>query len=57
MKTEKTKIKKIKPYTPKWEKLANNLARSWCWNIHPCKHCGHPVMGGYCCSFCDSNNP
>ena len=46
----------IKPYTKYWEKLANNLARTYS-IIHPCQHCGHPVRHGYCCGNCDSNEP
>jgi len=50
------KIRKIKPFTRKWEKLADELARSIC-DIHPCRHCGYPVLKGYCCGTCKSNNP
>jgi hypothetical protein len=49
--------KKIKAYTPRWEKEANNLARVYCPTIRPCKDCGHPVINGYCCVFCNSVNP
>ena len=49
--------RKMIPYTEKWEKEANALARSWCWNIKPCRDCGHPVMDGYCCGTCGSTNP
>jgi len=50
------KIKKIEPYTIKWEKLANALARSWV-IIKPCRECGYPVISGYCCGTCNSVNP
>lgn len=50
------KIRKIKPYTRNWEKLANELARCY-QTIVPCSHCGYPVMHGYCCETCKSNNP
>lgn len=50
------KIRKIKPYTRKWEYFANELARSLVL-IHPCKECGWPVQHGYCCGRCGSNNP
>ena len=53
---KKRKLKKIEPNTLAWEKMANDLARSWV-EIHPCKDCGRPVINGYCCSFCESVNP
>jgi hypothetical protein len=54
---KKIKVRKIKAYTPRWEKEANNLARVYCPTIRPCKDCGHPVINGYCCVFCNSVNP
>lgn len=51
------KVRKVKPYTRTWEKEATELAVSWCPPIHPCKDCGHPVIEGYCCSFCKSSMP
>lgn len=57
MTNEKKRIRKIKPYTTKWEKLADQLARSYAPEIHPCRHCGYPVAKGYCCGTCQSNNP
>jgi len=53
---KKCKIRKIEPYTKKWEKLANELARIYR-PIKPCKHCGYPVLEGYCCQTCGSDNP
>jgi hypothetical protein len=53
---KKRKLKKMDCNTNAWEKLANNLARSWV-QIVPCRHCGRPVINGYCCSFCDSDTP
>jgi recombinational DNA repair protein RecR len=50
------KIRKIEPYTRKWEKLANELARTY-QTIRPCKHCGYPVIDGYCCQTCGSDTP
>lgn len=50
------KVRRINPYTPKWEKLANELARSY-QDIKACKHCGYPVLSGYCCPTCKSNEP
>jgi hypothetical protein len=54
---KKRKVRKIEAYTPRWEKEANNLARGYCPTIRPCKDCGHPVISGYCCDFCNSVNP
>lgn len=53
---EKPKWKRIKPYTKNWERRANALARSAI-TIHPCRHCGHPVISGYCCTICGSGDP
>lgn len=50
------KVRKIEPYTRKWEKLANELARTY-QQIKPCRDCGHPVLDGYCCQTCGSSNP
>lgn len=57
MNNPKEKIVKIKPFTRKWEKLANELARSYCPEIIDCKKCGHPVIKGYCCGFCMTDSP
>lgn len=57
MEDKPKKIKRIKPYTHNWEKLADELARGYCPTIVPCKHCGHPTIHGYCCGFCGSNQP
>ena len=54
--TKTRKVRKIEPYSNRWEKLANELARTYT-NIRPCDHCGHPVMDGYCCGTCGSNQP
>ena len=40
-----------------YEKLANQLARDFCPVIKPCKECDHPVINGYCCTFCGSVEP
>lgn len=50
------KIKKIEPYTRKWEKMANELARTY-QHVIACKDCGHPVLEGYCCTYCGSSSP
>lgn len=50
------KVKKIDPDSPKWERLANKLARNTVF-IKPCKDCGYPVIDGYCCNTCGSVMP
>lgn len=54
---KQAKIIKIEPFTPQWQREANNLARTHCPTIYPCKECGHPVMVGYCCGTCGSKDP
>ena len=56
MEPRKNKVRKIEPYTKKWEKLAYELARTFT-QIKPCKHCGYPVIDGYCCGTCGSESP
>ena len=48
---------KTEPYTQKWERKADKLARSFAPPIYPCKKCGNPVIQGYCCTFCKDANP
>ncbi len=52
------KFKKIKdPYNSRtYEREAVELALSWI-DMKPCRHCGHPVVKGYCCGTCGSGNP
>ena len=52
----KRKLKKINPYTPKWEKMANSIARDYV-TMHVCKDCSRPVIQGYCCTWCGSIEP
>jgi hypothetical protein len=54
---KKTFVKDIEPYSDKWEKEANQIARDFCPTIYPCKKCNHPVANGYCCRYCGSTNP
>lgn len=49
-------MRRIRPYTVRWEREANNLARDTV-QIFVCVHCGHPVIKGYCCGVCGSNDP
>ena len=57
MNNSKRKIRKVKPYTAKWEREANALARNYAPSIYPCKKCGHPVLQTYACTFCGDMNP
>jgi len=49
--------RKIKPHSVEWEKRANELARSFCPEIHRCADCNNPVVKGYCCRYCGSDHP
>jgi len=53
----KPKKAKVEPYTPDWERKANALARGFAPEAYPCRECGQPVLHGYCCIYCKSNNP
>ena len=50
-------VQKIRPYTVYWERLANLVARDFAPELHPCKDCGGPVVTGYCCTRCGSDEP
>jgi hypothetical protein len=47
---------KLEPYTPEWERLANQEARYWT-PLKSCRDCGGPVHTSYCCRRCGSVNP
>ena len=47
----------MKAYSPEWERVANNIARSFCPSIYPCGKCEYPVVDGYCCTSCGDTNP
>jgi hypothetical protein len=51
------RLKKIKPYTRCWEQLANEVARTFAPEINPCANCGYPVVDGYCCNRCGTDDP
>ena len=36
---------------------AIELALGYCPKIYPCQHCNHPVIDGFCCPTCGSENP
>lgn len=57
MSGKKRAVKEIKPYSPRWEELANQLARSFAPDIFPCKTCKRPVVSGYCCQSCGETDP
>ena len=48
--------KKIIPHTAQWERLANQMVRSY-HSVNACKVCGHPCEPGYCCDTCGSSDP
>ncbi len=55
--TEEEKIKKIEYLSEEYNREVNRLARDFCPPIRPCHTCGHPVVSGYCCTFCGETNP
>jgi hypothetical protein len=50
-------LKKMRPYTAKWERMADAEARMYAPTINPCKDCGRPVVYGFCCRHCGSTSP
>jgi hypothetical protein len=54
---EKPKIKVFKGTDEQWESIADGLARSYCPEIIPCRHCQYPVVDGYVCQYCGSTDP
>ena len=50
-------VRKIKPLSKQWVKLAQELALSRVPNIFACGKCNHPVIKGYCCEFCGDSDP
>ncbi len=47
---------KMKEYSKAYNREAVALALSMI-TIKQCKDCGHPVIDGYCCTHCQSDNP
>jgi len=56
-KEEEKQEEKIDRLSEQWRSEANMLARDFCPPIRPCNTCGHPVVKGYCCTFCGETNP
>lgn len=58
-KDESNKLKKypLKYGTAEWRLKALELAAAFAPPIYECQKCGSPCLYGYCCSYCDSNNP
>lgn len=50
-------IRRIDRYSQEFEVAANRLARDYCPRIIACRHCSWPVIQGFCCRTCDSNDP
>ncbi len=48
--------KKLSTDSKQFIKEAANLALSRV-ELKQCRDCGHPVIDGYCCTFCGSTNP
>lgn len=48
---------KMKPHTRAWSQLAFEVALGYCPPIYPCADCGGPVIKGYCCQRCGSDEP
>ena len=47
---------KMKEGSKEYDTAAANLALSLV-TIKACLHCGYPVVDGYCCTNCNSDNP
>jgi hypothetical protein len=56
-KIKKPKVKKFKGSEEDWLKAAALLAFSYVPTIYHCEHCEYPVVDGYCCTNCDSEDP
>jgi hypothetical protein len=58
MMSETTTTKKLKPPSEReYNRMATDLALEYCPMIYPCSKCKHPVISGYCCTFCGTSNP
>ena len=53
----KKKIVKVELNEKEWNEEAGQVARDFCPPIYPCAKCGHPVVNGYCCTFCGEVDP
>jgi hypothetical protein len=56
-KEKKPKVDKYKGSEEDWLKDAAMLAFSYCPTIFHCRHCDYPVVDGYGCSHCGSDDP
>lgn len=45
------------PQSRAWRAQAADLALGYCPAIYPCADCGRPVISGYCCTTCGSEDP
>lgn len=48
---------KLDPESEEWDRIAGDVAMSYCPVIYPCRHCFYPVISGYCCTSCGSAEP
>ncbi len=44
-------------YSDEWDAAAGRLAISFSPGVKPCRDCGAPVVRGYCCTYCGSEEP
>lgn len=47
----------LDPASEEWDRIAGDVAMSYCPTIYPCRHCFYPVITGYCCTSCGSAEP
>ena len=48
---------KIERDSAEYNRLVQEILRSFGPTILPCKKCGAPVADGWCCAHCGDNNP
>jgi rubrerythrin len=56
-KAKADEIRRNRPTPEQYQRTKIALMQSWCPEIYPCKECGYPVIDGYCCQYCGTNNP
>ena len=54
---KKDKRFKHAPDSDKWWDAAGRVALHYVDSINTCRDCNGPVVAGYCCLHCGSNNP
>lgn len=56
-KPDKVKRYPLKPYSRAWNKEALEKRLLYAPHVYDCMHCGAPVIEGYYCTYCSSENP